>query len=449
MATMTTSEAAQVLGVSRRRVLALIQSGDLAAERFGSSWAVSEDAVRRRVASPRLKGRPPMGVREPQCLERYTLMCRDHEVAAFCYDRALRRVGSVRELGGAAWAPPGACGVNGRVHPVNLNAWVCRRYIPHTREGLADLLRAAGCEHAADLMFGSLGLNLSDQYWFKPEGSTVVWHDVNYFENPYVDRQRNAGFGASERVAYGPGTSTDGQVLKWWERRGSADYLVKGSTAYDHEPYAELLASRLYARLLDPGDFVPYELEERDGAPYSVCPCFIGPSTELVTLADLECRYGSGYPLSRYEAYARLLETNGVEGARTSLAKMLVCDYLTANMDRHEGNLGVVLNVEDRSFAGVAPLYDNGRGFYFGARRPADLEDGLFRYVSNPFAERPSAQLALVEDYAWFDADALEGFAAEVEEVFSRNDRLPSWFASAAARQFERRLARVVEASQE
>lgn len=38
----TSAEAARLLGVSERRVVALIHSGDLEAQKFGKSWAVSE-----------------------------------------------------------------------------------------------------------------------------------------------------------------------------------------------------------------------------------------------------------------------------------------------------------------------------------------------------------------------------------------------------------------------
>ena len=57
----TSAEAARLLGVSERRVIALIHSGDLEAQKFGRSWAVSEESVRSRVASGTVSGRPPYG----------------------------------------------------------------------------------------------------------------------------------------------------------------------------------------------------------------------------------------------------------------------------------------------------------------------------------------------------------------------------------------------------
>lgn len=44
----TTKEAAQRLGISMRRVNALIASGDLEAQRFGRSWMLDERSVHER-----------------------------------------------------------------------------------------------------------------------------------------------------------------------------------------------------------------------------------------------------------------------------------------------------------------------------------------------------------------------------------------------------------------
>ena len=49
----TTKEAAQRLGISMRRVNALVASGDLEAQRFGRSWMLDErfiEAVQRQTA---------------------------------------------------------------------------------------------------------------------------------------------------------------------------------------------------------------------------------------------------------------------------------------------------------------------------------------------------------------------------------------------------------------
>lgn len=55
---LSTSQAAKQLGVSPRRIRALIESGDLQAERIGNSWAIDENSLNKRKRSPKLNGRP-------------------------------------------------------------------------------------------------------------------------------------------------------------------------------------------------------------------------------------------------------------------------------------------------------------------------------------------------------------------------------------------------------
>lgn len=446
----STAEAARRLGTTPRRVVALIASGDLEATKLGRSWAVDEKSVALRASSPKLRGRPSLGDRNAANLETYTLMNADRQTARFTYNKALRQVAKVESLDAYAWAPPGACSFSGKVDRFNLNDWLLHRPIPKARSGIGAILREAGVEDTRDLMFSSLGLNLSDQYWFKPDGADISWHQVNYFENDYVDGAPHAGQSPADRRAFGPGTSTDGQLPKHWEKRGDTNWLIKGSEHQGREPFAEALCSMLYEALLEPEDFVPYKLEyDSQGRAVSACPCMVTTATELVPMDGLLVRHGLGGRGNLYAAYAELLEEHGIANARAQLGKMIVCDFLTANIDRHTRNLGIIRNVETLAWQGVAPIFDNGRAFYFTASRPEELTRGLFRYESNPFEDYPSRQLALVEDFSWFDAARLDGFADTIVNVLSRNDLAPAWLPEAAAVQFTRRLERVCEAQEE
>ena len=57
-------------------------------------------------------------------------------------------------------------------------------------------------------------------------------------------------------------------------------------------------------------------------------------------------------------------------------------------------------------------------------------------------------QLEQVEDFGWLDLGRLAGFADVVEDVLAGNELLPSWFAGAAARQFELRVEQVGRAAE-
>lgn len=436
---LTSSEAAQLLGVSVRRVVALIESGELVAERFGRQWMIDERSVQNRLTQPKLKGRPKLGQKDLLALGSHTLMNRNHPVLDFTYDRKSKRVRIERVHDDALWAP---LGVGRRSRPprdgwrppvpneLDLALWLQRRYMPPLRPEAPRLLQQAGEPSTDMLMFASLGLNLSDQYWFHPIDSSLKWEDVNFFANSYE----------STRPHRSPDSSTPGALEKRWERRGGENILVKASsTGEDREPYNELLATRLLSRLLGEGEYVPYELEQREGRAYSICPTFATPETEFVSANDVAAYFSITEGRDFYDQYARACEALGVESARKSLSQMIVCDHIMANFDRHRANFGLVRNAETLDSWRIAPLFDHGAAF-FSRATAAELARERFSWTSGPFEEYPLAQLARVEDISWYDPSMLEGFSGEVEEVLGLNPHLPPAFAHDAARHVQRNI---------
>ncbi|MBQ9042971.1 MAG: DNA-binding protein [Eggerthellaceae bacterium] len=420
---LTTSEAAEILGVTPRRVVALVESGALIAERFGRQWMIDERSVRDRVTAPKLSGRPKLGQKDLLALSTHTLMNRDHPVLDFTYDRKQKRARIERVHEEGLWGPLGI-GRRSRKpregwrppvpNEVDLALWLEHRYMPPLRPEAARILRETGEPSTDMLMFSSLGLNLSDQYWFKPVGASLAWRDVNFFDNDYM----------ATRPHRSPDSSTPGALEKWWEKRGGQNWLLKASsTAEEREPYNELLATLLCGRLLDVGEFVPYELEEHDGRACSACPTLATPETEFVSANDAITYFGITEGHDLYRGYVRACDELGIRGARTALAKMIVCDHIMANFDRHRANFGLIRNADTLDGWRIAPLFDNGAAF-FSRATIAELRLERYTWTSNPFEEYPLAQLARVEDMSWYDPDMLVGFAEEVQQVLGSNPHL-------------------------
>ncbi len=367
-------------------------------------------------------------------------MNKNDAILHFVFDNESKRVVKVETDEHVIASPVGACRGIGKPTTAQLTSWITDRYIPETRIGLREILAKTGCKDPAELLFQTFGQNLTDQYWFRPEGSDLDWNEINYFHNPYVGNVNEKG----------PGSGTPGMLPKWWEQRDGKNFLIKGSGQGEREPFAELLASRLYKRLLEPQDFVAYSIEEYEGKPHSVCENFITEHTQLVPLREvMSCFRRPQYEPYNYAEYVEVCNELGVADIERQLAKMIVCDFLTANIDRHDMNLGLIRDSETLQFVGAAPLFDNGRGFYCSAQRESDFGSRPFFHTSHPFSEYPSSQLALVRDYSWFDARKLDGFEDEIVETLSRNELLPAWFPRAAAKQFEIQLERVIEAQEE
>lgn len=447
-----TKEAAHILGVSPRRIWALVESGVLEAQRLGRTWAIDEASVRARADNPVWRGRPRKGEKSPLDLGSFLLMNRDHAVARFEFSKKQARVTSLDPLEGEAWAPSGACSRPEKIHPDYLSEWIAARSIPDSRPHFEALLGEEGYANAADLAFSSLGLSLSDQYWFQPVDAEtkqpigLMWRDLNYFDNGFDDvtGKRLMGVSASRGGSdRSPSNTTNGMLEKRWVMREGKPALVKGATpGQGREPYSELLATKLLRRLLDPKDFVPYDLIYEEGRPYSICPDMVDGATELIPAADIVSCYNLREGAGLYDAYVEVVSRLAGRDVRQSLDKMIVCDYLMSNDDRHLFNFGVLRDVESRQVIGAAPLYDNGCAF-FARAGVAQLRASRYHYTAHPFSEMPLRQLALASDYTWFDPDRLVGFIDEVTGTLSENDDVTDEFVELAAAQVARSIETV------
>lgn len=450
----TTKQAAERLGVSVRRVNALVNSGVLKAEKFGRSWMVDEASVENLVSVPRKAGRPLMDERDPGNLVRYTLMSREHPVLDFTYNRRTAETAGLAVREGIDWKPFGVGLIEKEPNKFDLAAWIAARAIPDLRPHVPQVLKGMNLAGSADLMLASFGLNLSDQYWFKPEGSDVKWRDINYFDNGYESGLGEAllaggALPAGKKTTYSPDAATGGALPKSWMRIDGVDCLVKaGSGSDNREPYNEVLATKLLSRLMGEDEFVSYSLLERRGRVYSSCETMIDATTELIPAADVLCAFCVTAGRDLYRGYLDACARLGVEDAERQVAKMIVADFIMMNFDRHTYNFGLVRNVESLDGYRIAPLFDNGCGFCARATL-AELQQGRYLWESHPFISYPTQQLALVDDFAWFDPAMLDGFLDEVVETLLLNPHLTEEFAVAVRRQVAKQIEVVTDMAAE
>ena len=149
-----------------------------------------------------------------------------------------------------------------------------------------------------------------------------------------------------------------------------------------------------------------------------------------------------------YRGYLDACLELGVNGAERSLAKMIVADYLMMNFDRHVYNFGLVRNAESLDGYRAAPLFDNGCGFCCRATL-GELAQGRYLWESHSFNSYPSQQLALVDDFGWYDPAALAGFEDDIAEVYAMNPQMPDVFTEAVQRQFAKQLGTVNDVAAE
>ena len=231
--------------------------------------------------------------------------------------------------------------------------------------------------------------------------------------------------------------------------QGRESYLLKGSSSIDQrEPYGEALATRLAARLMNPGEYVPYVLEFEGDTALSACKTMATESVGFLSANELVTWAGISEGRDLLTNYLAAL--NRLQAPRTQelVSKMMVADYVMANFDRHKGNFGIMRNSETLDDVRVAPVFDNGGGF-FSRATVGELRHKAFAYQSNPFEVYPLVQVARTPDLSWYDPEMLDGFPDEVKEVLSENELLTPEFVDLATKQVKRHIEVVNELAAE
>ena len=419
----TTSEAAARLSVSRSRVLELIKNGQLDAEKHSGVWFVDEASVDERARSANKKGgRPARGAGRHEA--RFMLMNRTHELAEVVYDARRREFSFIGEMLDAKRAPIGLARDARKISLVAFNEWWRNRGIPRTRNNLAGLLREAGAEVPEELLRRNLGLSLSDQYWIRPDSSGLRWEDVNFFNNDFeeVDARTARYAAGAENLLAHPDNTSDGNLEKQWIVRKGKRMLKKGGLHNNQEPYNEVVATALHRRLLNKGDYVLYSLEGVGASAFSLCSNFLSDEEEYVPATYVMRLIGQNSSVNDFDHYLACCELLGTRDARSALERMIVCDDILANHDRHYRNFGIVRNVETLACR-PAPIFDSGSSLWCDVDLAA-LSQGEFGFSSKQFEANPARQLLLVEDMSWFDGAATDGFVDEAIDVFAQNDML-------------------------
>ena len=418
----TTEEAALRLGVTRRRVQELVRVGVLPARKVSGIWLVDEASVddRSRSVSKR-GGRPSRGTGRGEMP--FALMNRNHEVASVVYSSVRKEFSHVGAVADVRRAPIGVLSPRGSMSLEDLNAWWRGRGIPQARRGLAKLLSEAGVGLPQELIRRNLGLSLSDQYWIRPDGSGLAWKDVNFFENDFEQVSLlTAEYAADCPAPARPDNTSDGNLEKIWVCRDGVRFLLKKGARYGQEPYNEVVATALHRRLLPEGSYVPYSLEGDGAQAMCCCPNFLTGEEEYVPAHYVARCMPRNSQASEYEHYLACCDSLGVVGAKQSLDRMIVCDDIIANHDRHWRNFGIIRNVETLACR-PAPLFDSGSSLWCDVETAA-LAKGERSFKSSQFYESPAKQMLLVEDLGWFDAGALDGFVDEAMGILSANDAL-------------------------
>ena len=325
------------------------------------------------------------------------------------------------------YAPFGLIKMN-EIDKVEFNKWWKNRQIPASRKGLKEVLHNSNVydKDNFDLLDAkAYCLSLSDQYWVKGVDEEISWESINFFDNEFSEDIGkilfNGGKTALNLNLNTPDMTSNGNYEKRWKIIDGERYLLKaGSKIYNQEPFNELIATKLYERLLNKDEYVEYSVIFDDDKAISKCKNFITKETELVPAWKINEYYEFLDDEDKYTHYIRCLNNLGIKDAETLTDKMILCDYIIANKDRHFNNFGVIRDVNTLKFIGVAPIFDNGCSLWYDEN---DMYVGEF-FLTKPFEEYEKTQLSLVKKLEWLDISKLEDFPNEVKTILSMNKLL-------------------------
>lgn len=418
----TEKKAAAMLGVTRSRVSQLVKDKLLDAITINGKVRISEESILLYGEESKRPGRPSRT--SYATASRHVLMNGAHEVASVVYDSALDEPLAVEEVIDASRAPIGVLTAGGSPKRRELNDWWLHRAIPASRPGLESKLASLGVDTPSNLAIRSLGLSLSDCYWLRPQATPeLAWDDISFFGNPFVESSPDgwdswlSGVGLSS-----PDNTSEGELpKKWVAAQDGTRYLLKGCRTDDQRPFNEAVATALFRRILLPEDYVAYDVVPTADGPASRCANFLSGTEEFVPAVYLKDRGGRIRATSNYDRFCRTMGALGVdEGAvRTMLSKMILCDVVLANSDRHWRNFGAIRDIETLGLR-MAPIFDTGNCLWF-SRSEREVQTGEWAFRAVPFGPDPAAALACIDDLSWFDPSAMDGFVDEACDILSQS----------------------------
>ncbi len=345
---------------------------------------------------------------------KYTLMNQNKEIISCEVNEDTGQIEQLYDYYDLNYLPPGIV-QNKMLNRDLLNKWWLSRSIPDGRKGIRNALEEMGLDSPKGLIVKGHGLSLSDQYWIQPEGTTIRWKDINYFDNEFAEYVGNVLLGKDtgheEMDLASPCNTSSGNLSKKWVIENGKRYLIKGgSGAYLQEPFNEVLASKINERL-GTHPFVEYKLVWEEDKPYSSCKNMITHDTELVSAYQVFNLDKKPNELSFIQHLINMGERIGIKGMQDSLDYMMTIDYIIGNVDRHYNNFGFIRNVQTLQYEGFSPIYDNGNSMWF------DLSTGRIDYekdiLSLPFRKVHSDQIQLVQSFDKIDLNKLKGIDEE------------------------------------
>ena len=144
---------------------------------------------------------------------------------------------------------------------------------------------------------------------------------------------------------------------------------------------------------------------------------------------------------SLYKHYIDILNKLNIPKSQELVDKMLICDYILANFDRHYRNFGVIRNVDTLKYIKVAPIFDSGSSLWANTPNNRIGED----YKAKPFNSDAYKQISGIKNLEWLNLDKLVGFDEEVRNILKLNPNIDNERTQKIIIEINKRIEKVKE----
>lgn len=240
----------------------------------------------------------------------------------------------------------------------DLLSWLKGRYAISYHSDVTKLFNSLGLKDDIDFCMVSNCSSLLDAFWVKPISSRKSFSSVSPWLNSFnqdIARYSFDGKLNGKCVSSGsPDFATGGQFPKCWRRENGMAYMYKaGSSGYMNaglEPYSEVFCSQL-AQYMGVSE-VGYTLTKYRDKISSKCRCLADINTGLISAKDT---FGESTDYKLLIAESKKAEN----WQYRAVQDMILLMFLTCDVDRHFGNIGIFVDNRTQSLKGISPLYDH------------------------------------------------------------------------------------------
>lgn len=309
--------------------------------------------------------------------------------------------------------PPG-----GNLSTEDLRRWWMRRAVPQLRGNIKKVLEESGAVNTHSLLLKNMGISLSDHYWVCPANKSLLWEQINPYENDFRDTIGEIQFRPSSQYDYQgssfvPGASLQGELMKKWVIGEDGErYLIKGNYGLSYQQSInEVIATRIHEKQnimpYTTYDLIKIDLEEEQ-ALGCICKNFAGTNVEFIPAYDVVSSVKKRNDLSEYESFIAICGDNGLlqDYVRNFLEYQILTDFMITNTDRHFNNFGVLRDVKTLKYIDMAPIFDSGNSMLWNRRflpEKENLKSSLFSVSVTSFKSSETELLKYIRDFKAVD----------------------------------------------